>query len=201
MSHSIYVVRNTINGKRYIGQSVNPEHRRKCHFAPGANRSILSKAIRKHGASAFKFRVILTGATKSEADVLERAMISRLGTILPNGYNVLPGGDCSSAGWKMSADGRRKMSETRKGRPVSTSWRANISSSLKGRHLSESCKQKLSAALSGRTISDDVRKRMAEGQRNRWTPELREVRAAAGRARWADKSYRRMMLDARARAV
>ncbi len=56
----IYKITNRINGKVYIGQSVNPEHRFKEHIYGKHcdSNSAIHNAIKKYGAGSFDFEVI-----------------------------------------------------------------------------------------------------------------------------------------------
>jgi predicted GIY-YIG superfamily endonuclease len=55
MKKAIYKIENLINGKKYIGQSVNPNYRFSQHkFGDSA----ISKAIKKYGESNFSFEIL-----------------------------------------------------------------------------------------------------------------------------------------------
>lgn len=93
----IYKFTNNINGKSYIGQSINIDKRVKEHFWKAENEndisfnSILHQAIRKYGAENFSVSVI--EECKAEMlDELEKHYIVEYNTITPNGYNILSGG-------------------------------------------------------------------------------------------------------------
>ena len=107
----IYKITNKINGKSYIGQSINIEKRVREHFwkstcskDPSFN-SILHSAVRKYGQENFSWEV-LSQCNYSELDSLEQYYINKYDTITPNGYNILAGGQkirtvpvfCSSCG-------------------------------------------------------------------------------------------------------
>ena len=74
-TRAIYVMVNTVNGKRYVGQSIKPEHRRAEHFCPGSKKTVIDKAIRKYGPANFIFSVIAVNLDKVAADATERHMI------------------------------------------------------------------------------------------------------------------------------
>jgi group I intron endonuclease len=63
MTFGIYSIRNTVNGKQYIGSAVNMAHRWKLHVCKllGARHhsSLLQNAWNKYGADAFEIRVLL----------------------------------------------------------------------------------------------------------------------------------------------
>lgn len=97
----IYKITNQVNGKCYIGQSVNIKRRwtaeknkafdelDKCYNYP------LSRAIRKYGLENFLFEVI-EECTREELNEKERYWINRYDTYF-NGYNQSLGGDNSTA--------------------------------------------------------------------------------------------------------
>lgn len=93
----IYSFKNKINGKRYIGQSVNIKARYSKHLylsknpeIEGAN-GILYQAIRKYGIENFKFE-ILEETTKECLNDREKYWISYYNSFL-RGYNATIGGD------------------------------------------------------------------------------------------------------------
>lgn len=94
----IYKFTNKNNNKSYIGQSVNIETRRKNHISasyyPRNNtyNTAFHQAIRKHGVDAFEFE-ILTLCKIEELDSLEKYYISKYNSMVPNGYNMTPGGE------------------------------------------------------------------------------------------------------------
>jgi hypothetical protein len=69
-------------------------------------------AIRKYGRDAFTHEVLEVVDTSVAADEAERAWISRLSTIAPNGYNLRTGG--SRANRLVSERGKRAMSDAMK---------------------------------------------------------------------------------------
>ena len=93
----IYKIINNINGKIYIGQSINIEKRIKEHFWKAlcekdiSYNSILHQAIRKYGADNFDWEIIQE-CSIDEIDELEKYYISYYNSISPNGYNILSGG-------------------------------------------------------------------------------------------------------------
>ena len=87
---------NTVNGKRYIGQTRRSLRERmtghkNAHKYSGHGSRILNNAIRKYGWSAFKVVVLGRATVGDELDKLEAEMISKHGTQIPGGYNILEG--------------------------------------------------------------------------------------------------------------
>lgn len=92
----IYCFTNNINGKKYIGQTVREKERFKEHLTN--NKQRIDKAIRKYGIFNFEYTILerISGASNDvhrALDFLEKQYIEEFGTMIPNGYNVLPGGN------------------------------------------------------------------------------------------------------------
>jgi len=86
---SVYLITNTKNGKRYIGQTAMPiEERFKQHASHG---NLLFRAMRKHGKHFFTCEVLLK-APQVQCDHYEQAFIKVYNTITPMGYNIERGG-------------------------------------------------------------------------------------------------------------
>lgn len=92
---SIYSFTNTINGKKYIGstiQSTNVRYNQHIYNATHENSHQydypLYCAIRKYGIENFKFEVLLQkDCTEQEIREIERQYIETYNTLSPNGYN------------------------------------------------------------------------------------------------------------------
>lgn len=130
---TIYVLRNKINGKCYVGQTTVPLARRLSeHKCKG---QIISKALRLYGEKAFEsFQV--EGLPIEALDDFEKELIARLGSRSPAGYNLDGGGV------------RTRIRPTGKDHPMY--GRKGASNPWFGRHHSEETKKKLSIALKGR---------------------------------------------------
>lgn len=90
----IYIIRNRINHKVYIGQAVDPEKRFRGHISKSSrhrNNSAIDSAIFKYGADNFYYE-ILEDKT-SDYNERERYWIAFFNSVVPNGYNILPGGE------------------------------------------------------------------------------------------------------------
>lgn len=97
LKKSIYKIENLNNGKIYIGQSIHP-HRRLIEHMYMARHHLddlpIHLAIAKYQEEAFSFTVI-------EEDVenyneREAYWIKYYNSLVPNGYNILPGGQSTS---------------------------------------------------------------------------------------------------------
>ena len=105
----IYKITNKINGKSYIGQSVNIQKRFNAHKSTAFNPnskiydSPLYKAIRKYGIENFEFK-ILEECDETELDDKEIFYISKYQTNSKMGYNQDSGGNQVSHYNKLSDD-------------------------------------------------------------------------------------------------
>lgn len=104
----IYCYTNKENGKRYIGQTVNPEQRQRNHIHEAFERNsdyYFHKALRKHGIESFEYEVL-----EDEVENLtERELhyITKYNSIWPNGYNMITPVCRTYVGQKIS-EGRKR---------------------------------------------------------------------------------------------
>jgi group I intron endonuclease len=115
--YKIYVVTNTVNGKKYVGQTVGSVARRwQQHLSTSRRRCKLSfhNSIRKHGEDAFQVEVAAFTFTKLHVDELESSLIRELQTCeRSKGYNSTYGGE----GARHTPETKAKLSNIRKGKP------------------------------------------------------------------------------------
>lgn len=115
----IYSITNLINGKKYIGQSINIENRfvrHKCELRK--NRHVnrhLQASWNKYGEKNFKFNIIET-CTKESLNNRENYWINYYNT-LNNGYNLDEGGNGIS-GYKHSKEEISKMRKSSNPLPI-----------------------------------------------------------------------------------
>ena len=111
----VYVLRNNINNKVYVGQTIRTLNRRiTAHMLKVKNGSKLPIhcAIRKYGINNFTIQVVKCPYKEQWAlDWLEQTLIDDLDAMAPNGYNLTEGG----MGGKPSKETRKKMSVSRMG--------------------------------------------------------------------------------------
>lgn len=129
--HTIYMITNKINGKKYIGYTSkeNPYHRYIEHVsaAKGKNyqKQNIHKAIRKYGAENFEFSIIYQNECKDLVfKKMEHQLIIEHNTLGPYGYNMARGGGGSG---EISADTRQKMSDAKKGKIPWNKGQKNLS--------------------------------------------------------------------------
>ncbi len=90
MSCGIYKIENLLNGKCYIGQSIEIEHRFSKHKS-AKDDFYIHRAIRKYGIKNFSFEII-EECKVEKLDERENFWIKEKNTLIPNGYNMVPGG-------------------------------------------------------------------------------------------------------------
>lgn len=90
----IYIIRNTINDKVYIGQTSDMEQRWIRHISDANNkqRTLIAKAMASFGVSNFYYEFLERGIATEDLDSREIYWIKLIGSREPNGYNVTVGG-------------------------------------------------------------------------------------------------------------
>ena len=135
---AIYIRRNTVNDKCYMGQSVDPL----CRWYQESCRDMaIGHALRKYGVSVFESKVLFWVETQDAANWWECCLIDIYNTLAPNGYNITEGGSNGNpyAG-KTAAEmevTRAKISAAMQGRQASLETRAKISAAMKGKRTGE----------------------------------------------------------------
>lgn len=150
----VYAIRNTRDGRVYIGSSVDfirrlSDHRK--HLTSGKHKNIfLQRAWDKYGPAAFLFCVVVEVADESELRSREQSLID--GTPHHMRYNINPRADVPPAqkGRTYGAATRAKMSIASRASVRTPEWCANISAAVRGRVKSEAHRLKLSQAQKGK---------------------------------------------------
>ncbi|MBR1647478.1 MAG: GIY-YIG nuclease family protein [Selenomonadaceae bacterium] len=142
----VYLIWNMVNGKRYVGQTIQTLEDRFNQHA--RSDSFIGKAIRKYGRENFRYGVIKTCASKEELDECERYFIAALKSKAPYGYNLTDGGEKSS-GTHHTPEHCAKISAALKGREKSPEHCAKLAKSKIGKPLPIETIEKMLAAQSG----------------------------------------------------
>ena len=142
----IYCATNSVNGKRYVGQTTLPlgtRWRGHLKAAREGSRCVLHRAIGKYGISVFKIEQIDAAKSLEELNEKEAQHILRLSAMVPHGYNLMDGGK----GHRVSSETSQKMSDAALHRkPISEETRQRISAASLGRKHSEKTRQKISTS-------------------------------------------------------
>lgn len=103
---SIYLIKNKVNGKKYVGQTIfSVDVRWKSHIS--SDKSVVSKAIKKYGLENFEFIELCSAKTEIDLNELESYFIKLYDSAGLNGYNLTLGGDASCG--KFTKEVRLKM--------------------------------------------------------------------------------------------
>ena len=177
-SGSIYVLRNRVNGKCYVGQTIKVVATRVAEHKSHP-KMLISKALRKYGRAEFDIFVV-QGFPVSWLDKMEIAMIARLKTIVPMGYNCHLGGQATHG---VSDSTREKLSIANKGN--NSCW---------GRVLSETTKAKLRAANLGRRLTPEQKAKLSRAKLGiKFTEEHKRKIGAAHKGRVFSSERRHRM--------
>jgi hypothetical protein len=200
----MYCITNNVNGKKYIGQSVDIKSRFRRHKASRLhevnNQSCraIQRAFQKYGIDNFTFEVLFYSDNREYLNYMETKIIEGYSTVVPNGYNLNNGGDY-----------RTPSEETRQKRLGRTPWNKGmkfviteeqreakrqhmiaLNKSRAGIPRTEEQKRAHSEKMKGKpsprkgvTVSEESRKKMSDSKKGRylahlWTPEVVAKRSA-----------------------
>lgn len=189
----VYKITNNINGKVYIGQSINIKARWKDHThvlnRKDSHCTLLQRAWSKYGEENFSFE-ILELCTEDMLDKIEIKYI-KLYDARNNGYNIEPGGNKNKhlsdetrrriseahLGKTMSDEAKKKMSESRKGaqnpmfgKTHTDITKKKISGNNKGRtgHVISEAQREICRAVNlGKVVSDETRRKISKANKGK----------------------------------
>lgn len=154
----VYVVKNLIDGKMYVGKTIKPLHIRKYYHLRNLKNQKLCyfhSALKKHGIENFKWRTIHLAKNSKELNELEKRYILYFKNVGFQLYNCSNGGEGSC-----DPDVILKISQRLKGRvshlkgvkkgSMSPETKRKISISLKGRKLTKNTKVNISKSMLGK---------------------------------------------------
>lgn len=183
----IYKAENKINGMVYIGKTIRTlKYRKYRHLSDSSSNSntYFHKAIRKYGKENFEWSILVETDSESKLNALEKFYIMIYRKML-GVYNLTEGGEGMS-GYTQAEESRKKVSDSKKGKPRDEETKKKISDSHKGKipwnkgktiiypegtknpffgkkHSEESCK-KMSDAKKGKTSSFKGKHHSAESK-------------------------------------
>lgn len=169
----IYLIKNKLTNKCYVGVSVNIESRWRQHKYWAKNHGVISKitnSLRKNGIENFEFSIIEV-CEKDCFEERERYWIQKHDSVL-NGYNLTYGGNVKKI---VSVETKKKMSISRLGVKKSESHikkiaevngskeqRERFSKINLGRKLSEETKRRMSLAKKGHKVSEATKQKLRD---------------------------------------
>jgi group I intron endonuclease len=213
----IYLIRNVVNGKGYVGKTIKSVVARfRAHKSAAicGESFALYRAMRKYGLESFSVYEVLR-CDSSLLNDLERFYICFYGTrtVGGHGYNETDGGDGIS-GWTHSEEAKAKVSVANKGRihsaetrakvsaagigrkmpPRSAEWRAKQSAShrgqipsFKGKHHSAETKVKLAALSKGKKLSAEAKAKLSVAFKGKKQSAEHVSKRMAWRTKWPAK--------------
>lgn len=92
----VYQAKNKINGKCYIGQTMQDLRiRMMAHYKSPRKTSLLTEAIEDYGLESFTWIMLFESDDRNQLRQMENEFIFLKNTIHPNGYNInYSGGEC-----------------------------------------------------------------------------------------------------------
>ena len=183
MTCGIYMIKNMVNSKIYIGQSVDIEKRWREHRSGlrgnDHDNKHLQNAWNKYGESNFEFTVICE-CDESQLNTKEIDYIAKLKTYDPKvGYNKTYGGE----GGRHTEETRRKLSEAHKGKTLSEEHKRKMrenhadfkgeNAPMYGKHHSKETRKRLSDINRGKTIPEETREKISENNSRYWKGKTR----------------------------
>lgn len=147
----IYVITNKLNGKQYVGQTIQKLSVRLSRHR-NDKRPGISQAIQKYGWENFSVEVLEECKSREKLNEREIFWIAKLNTKTPNGYNLTTGGK-GGGEHIVTEETRKKLSESHLGQKAY--WR--------GKNIPEEVRAKVSAGMKKYYAEHpEAKKRLAE---------------------------------------
>lgn len=183
MSAGIYKLTNKLNGKCYIGQSINIKKRlnvyKNCNCK---SQNKIYNAIKKYGFKNFDVEILFEDEFKNisydKLNELEIYFIDKYQSV-KNGYNLMDGGkNCAlsiesiekmkvSKRNNLTDEVRKRISDAQKGKKRSDESKLKQSLSNLGSKRSDETKNKMSESAKGKKFSDEHRKKISDSAKKR----------------------------------
>lgn len=188
----VYAVTNQVDGGVYVGATRCSLATRKAQHKSRAvltskdvRHTPLYEAIRRHGWSSFKWRILehcpnMAALYEAEMRWIAHYRQDASGPL----YNLTDGG-LGTIGFEPPPELRAKWSDARRGKPRSPESVAKCAAALRGRKVPEH----VVAKLRGRVVSAETREKLRQakiGRKLTWSEQARENVAEAARRRSAE---------------
>lgn len=113
----IYMIENTVNNKKYIGQTTNIKNRFNNYNNGYFHNNHFKRSVKKYGWDSFKLSVVLY-CKEEHLDMYETMLIDKLDLMNPSkGYNKESGGNANK---HLSEDTKQQISLAKKGKNIGT---------------------------------------------------------------------------------
>jgi len=171
----IYGIFNLVNGKVYVGKSVDIKDRIIHHsneLLGNRHRSDhLQKAWNKYGKENFQFETLKL-CKKEDLDKWEKYYIyEKYNSFNPNcGYNLKRGGE----GGPLSSETKIKIGIANKGKKRTEELKKSISERMKGLKHTEDQNKKKSERMKGKKRNEETKRKISESQKGRKRNKLSE---------------------------
>lgn len=193
----IYRIRNTVNGKVYVGSAVdvpNRWHEHRKHLRKGDHHSRhLQAAWNKYGEAAFVFEIVEVVERKDLLIAREQWHLDgAFGTAWP--YNISPTAG-SLWGFRHTEASKSRMSLVQKGKGLggtaSVETRARLSLALKGLVRSAETRKNMSLAQKGHAVSPATRQKISSAHKGKmYSPEYCKNMSLALKGRVFSEEHR-----------
>jgi len=125
---NIYIITNKINGKQYVGQTIEKLSKR--FYRHSIAKTYIGNSIRKNGKDKFSINLLAKCYSKRDAGLKEKYYIEKYNTF-GDGYNLTLGGE-GNLGYVPSEETKRKISNSEKGKIIPKNVRNKMSISHMG---------------------------------------------------------------------
>lgn len=169
----IYAIKNLVNGKIYVGSTINFDHRKKSHLSllkRGKHHSRkLQMAWNKYGEDSFVFLILKEVDNISSLHVEEQSVIDALDASGKDGYNIAKCAGAPMTGRKHTEEAKAKIGKAFAGIPKKHPLVA------KGSNIPRCTVDKIAKANTGQKRSEETKRKISE--------------AAKGHLRWLGRTH------------
>lgn len=186
----VYLARNRINEKCYIGKTIKKfETRKRWHERSSIREDgwYFHRSLKRYGLDSFEWEILFESASNEELCAAEIRLISKLNTRRPNGYNLTSGGDGVR---DLDSDTINRMALFHTGRKRSDETRKRISDACKGLKrrlgaiLSDETKLRISIGRKGKFHSEESKAKIGLAMSKIKKTEVQKQKMSAARSAW-----------------
>lgn len=142
----IYKIQNKLDGKVYIGQTINGINSRMRSHLNSKNKNGIDGALKKYGIDSFEITIVAKASSIYELNELEVKFIEDENCLAPNGYNLHTGGKNHTC----SEITRERLRKSATGRVVSEETKAKMVKAGKAKVFAEEHRKNISISTSGK---------------------------------------------------
>ncbi|ADW69016.1 GIY-YIG nuclease family protein [Granulicella tundricola] len=200
---TVYLIRNSINGKVYVGQTIRAVGQRfKDHLAAGRRAHPpypIHRAIAKYGADSFTLCVLGVASCKAELDEMEtRAIFTHEAQNRAFGYNLAPGGEGFSSE-RVKAHWADPQKRARHVASMLTKWAdAAFKESVSAHRRITAGTPQARKNNSDAQLRADVVARKSRASKEQWNdPDFIKLKSDQAKAMWVDPEKRALNVAAR----